>query len=317
MSHNASGDPNGAGDASGAGALALPQGMDVIKDLLLDLQRQFRQDLEVVARRVDQLQLDMQSGPAQGGQRTPLPGAVFQGQVGSVLTASIANPPLISTVPGTPSQTAGVATVQGSAPLPAHQPAAPSIALSQVSGSMLRPPYLQGVPSGPGQTPSMPGVGTAANALGTPAVGGVTTQAIQQPLMAAQYTLPYGAGHTGSAIGAGPNDRGRGRAARMRDRRQSDYRDWEDSGDSSGQETGEEGDGYDGNRRRSERPGSSSKSLYMDKFSSTNKEQDFSVWVRQFEDAINRSFNLHSRRRHHEYCLQWLPSLLHTEAYAI
>ena len=103
----------------------------------------------------------------------------------------------------------------------------------------------------------------------------------------------------------------------MRDRRRSDYRDWEDSGDSSGRETGEEGDGYDGNRRRSERPGSSSKSLYMDKFSSTNKEQDFSVWVRQFEDAINRSFNPHSRRRHHEYCLQWLPSLLHTEAYAI
>ena len=55
----------------------------------------------------------------------------------------------------------------------------------------------------------------------------------------------------------------------------------------------------------------------MDKFSSTNKEQDFSVWVRQFEDAINRSFNPHSRRRHHGYCLQWLPSLLHTEAYAI
>ena len=80
--------------------------------------------------------------------------------------------------------------------------------------------------------------------------------------------------------------------------------------------TGEEGDGYDINRERPERPIYSSKCLHMDKFSG-EKGQLFGVWVRQYEDGMKRCVNPHSKRRHQVYNLEWLPTMLQTEAFAI
>ena len=49
----------------------------------------------------------------------------------------------------------------------------------------------------------------------------------------------------------------------------------------------------------------------------TNKDQDFPIWIQQFEQAVKRGHNPHSQRRHYIYCLQWLPGSLDTDAYAM
>ena len=74
------------------------------------------------------------------------------------------------------------------------------------------------------------------------------------------------------------------------------------------------GDGYEGNRERKE---TFCKSLPIKDFSPSNKEQDFALWILQYENAVNRSTNPHSKRRHHKYCMQYLPNTLETDAFAI
>ena len=76
----------------------------------------------------------------------------------------------------------------------------------------------------------------------------------------------------------------------------------------------EDDDGYDYNRETKE---TYCKSLSMEKFSSENKEQEFSIWVQQFEEAVNRGMNPHCQENHWVYCLKWLPSMLKADAYAI
>ena len=73
-------------------------------------------------------------------------------------------------------------------------------------------------------------------------------------------------------------------------------------------------DGYAFNRERNE---TTCKSIPLKPFSISNKDQDFPIWIQQFEEVINISRNPHSQRRHHNYCLQWLSGSLETDAYAI
>ena len=68
------------------------------------------------------------------------------------------------------------------------------------------------------------------------------------------------------------------------------------------------------NRERNE---TTCKSIPLKSFSISNKDQDFPIWIQQFEEAVNRGHNPHSQRRHYNYCLQWLPGSLETDAYAI
>ena len=59
------------------------------------------------------------------------------------------------------------------------------------------------------------------------------------------------------------------------------------------------------------------KNLTIKAYSMTNKTQEWSIWVKQFEKAIMRGKNPHSSGNHEHYCLQWLPSSLETNAYTI
>ena len=79
--------------------------------------------------------------------------------------------------------------------------------------------------------------------------------------------------------------------------------------------TGDEGDGYADNRRNPE--AKHTRKIETAVFSSTNKEQDFAIWVNQFEEAVNRAVNPHSPRRHHLACKRWISSVLAADAYAI
>ena len=180
------------------------------------------------------------------------------------------------------------------------------------TGSLLNPAYLQNAGQNAQVTPPNQEIGT----------GAITGQALDQAFGAtARPTLvetitPLDAQSqlsTHSRRGK-TRSQGRGRARAPSRRLPQPDDDYDD--DDSDEETGEEGDGYERNRERRERPGNS-KYLHLDKFSRTNKEQDFPVWVRQYQDSIRRNFNPHSKRRHHDYCIEWLPSLLDTEAYAI
>ena len=108
-------------------------------------------------------------------------------------------------------------------------------------------------------------------------------------------------------LGRAPLDRGRGHA-RLRGRggpRDSYPRDEEAAYDPD--------DGYAMNRERRERNGK----ITIEKFVLGNKSQDFSIWVRQFEAAVNRALNPHTQARHYTHCQQWLPASLDMEAYAI
>ena len=107
--------------------------------------------------------------------------------------------------------------------------------------------------------------------------------------------------------------RPRGRmAARHRDRRNydsySDLAQREPSTDDSDEE-------YQANQEH--REVKNVKSLHIDKFSNENKDMDFVVWVNQFEEAVMRAHNPHSRRRHMKYCLRWFPNCLQPCAYSI
>ena len=66
-----------------------------------------------------------------------------------------------------------------------------------------------------------------------------------------------------------------------------------------------------------ERPETHCKSLSIKHFSSDDKSQDFDIWISQFEEAVNRGLNPHSKRRHYNYCLKWLPGYLNSDAYVI
>ena len=59
------------------------------------------------------------------------------------------------------------------------------------------------------------------------------------------------------------------------------------------------------------------KTLAVKQFSWEDKNQDFDIWINQFEDAVNWGTNPHSQRRHFRYCLQWLPTYLGPDAYSI
>ena len=52
-------------------------------------------------------------------------------------------------------------------------------------------------------------------------------------------------------------------------------------------------------------------------FDSTDKNGNFNIFITKFEDAVNRCHNPHSKRRHHKYCLKWLPSFLSTDAFTV
>ena len=107
------------------------------------------------------------------------------------------------------------------------------------------------------------------------------------------------------ANGAGHPQRGRGprsHAGSSRSRR-----------DFSPESAGEEGDGYENNRKRKETNGK----LYIENYAGENKEQNFALWVQQFEAAVNGSYNPHSKRRHQKFCLQCLPTCLSAHSYAI
>ena len=80
---------------------------------------------------------------------------------------------------------------------------------------------------------------------------------------------------------------------------------------STDDETGE----YAYNQQRPET--NSCREIKIEHFSSDNKELDFAIWVNQYEEAVNRSLNPHSRRRHYICCLKWLPSVLKADAYSI
>ena len=68
------------------------------------------------------------------------------------------------------------------------------------------------------------------------------------------------------------------------------------------------------NRKRKE---AQPKSIPVKNFSGEDKEQDFDLWVLQFEGAVNRGINPHSKKRHHEYCLQWISTCLSPYSFAI
>ena len=52
-------------------------------------------------------------------------------------------------------------------------------------------------------------------------------------------------------------------------------------------------------------------------FDSTDKKGNFNIFITKFEDAVNRCHNPHSKRRHHKYCLKWLPSFLSPDAFTV
>ena len=116
--------------------------------------------------------------------------------------------------------------------------------------------------------------------------------------------------HTPDRFGTPGGSRGRGRGRSVgltRDIRERRSR-------TLSTEAEDENDGYAVNRERRE---TTCKSIPLRSFSLANKDQEFPIWIEQFEDAVNRGHNPHSLRRHHNYCLQWLPGSLETDAYAI
>ena len=106
---------------------------------------------------------------------------------------------------------------------------------------------------------------------------------------------------------SGQLDSGRGRGASQAGSSRSQR-------DISPESAGEEGDGYAMNRKRKE---AQPKSIPVKNFSGEDKEQDFDLWVLQFEAAVDRGINPHSKKRHHEYCLQWISTCLSPYSFAI
>lgn len=178
------------------------------------------------------------------------------------------------------------------------------------AASMLGPNYLLAATDTTGTTP----ISTVQNPMSaayTPLLSNNNTIAANQQSQAGSTSL------RGRNRSRGPP--GARSQTNRRNRRAVKHRwdpDDDDEGEYTDSDTGEENDGYDINRERPERPIYSSKSLHMDKFSG-EKGQNFGVWVRQYEGGIKRCVNPHSKRRHQVYNLEWLPTMLQTEAYAI
>ena len=57
------------------------------------------------------------------------------------------------------------------------------------------------------------------------------------------------------------------------------------------------------------------RSLSIDKFDPSNKDQDFSIWISEFETAVLHGTNPHSPIRHHHFCQKYLPIYLNGDAY--
>ena len=176
-----------------------------------------------------------------------------------------------------------------------------------------------------------------------------STQAITGPRMSTQYTAAFGQqtaasvqstappltgtasrethddGFDGSdsaysGAGARPRYRSQGRgssaAAAQSDRRRLRAREQDQiSVRNIPTEEYDDDDGYALNREREE--AKSCKSLFINSFSHGNKEQDFTLWVQQFEEAVNKALNPHSKRKHHALCLQWISNSLTSDAFAI
>ena len=113
-----------------------------------------------------------------------------------------------------------------------------------------------------------------------------------------------------------PSRRGRGTAAAARATERHNQRTLgREQVQVVNQEEHDPNDGYALNREREETK--SCKSLHIKDFSSTNKEQDFSIWVQQFQEAVNKALNPHTKRKHETLCLQWISNSLESDAYAI
>ena len=117
---------------------------------------------------------------------------------------------------------------------------------------------------------------------------------------ASDASHPSNASHRSGASSSGSRGRGRGRGGARRA--------------FSVKSAGQPDDGYERNRTRRE---TYPKSLPIKTFSMASKEQDFDLWIKQFEDAIFRSMNPHSRGRHYTLCKEWLSGSLETDAYDI
>ena len=222
-----------------------------------------------------------------------------------------------------PNQVTGLGTSTSAAGSSAGMPPAPSPStftpVFSDTGSLLRPSYIVSAGlGGPAPTQTV-GSGVLGLALGHNTQSLPTNvAALGNPIAPlANVASDAQSQHSDSSRGS----RGRGRGPRQRRDRAPTRRPAreEETGDEydSEEDTGDEGDGYERNRERKERPGASVKHLNLEKFSCSNKAQDFPVWVRQYQDSIRRNFNPHSKRRHFLYCLEWFPALLDTEAYAI
>ena len=79
--------------------------------------------------------------------------------------------------------------------------------------------------------------------------------------------------------------------------------------------TDDESEAYASNRKNPEIKNCTK--IHLEKYDPDNKEEDFSIWISQFEEAINQRLNPHSQRRHYIACKRWLPSLLKTDAYSV
>ena len=79
--------------------------------------------------------------------------------------------------------------------------------------------------------------------------------------------------------------------------------------------TDDDSDDYAHNRKNAENK--YCRKIDVERFSPDNKEQDFAIWVLQFEDAVKRALNPHSRRRHYKACMVWLSGALKADAYSI
>ena len=112
-------------------------------------------------------------------------------------------------------------------------------------------------------------------------------------------------------VNQGGQDRGRGRRRTRNRARQHDG--W-NAPEESVSSVWDSNDGYAANR---EHPQTVCKSIMLEPFSMTNEDQEFPIWIQQFEDAVDRGHNPHSQQRHFNFCLQWLPGSLETDAYAI
>ena len=127
-------------------------------------------------------------------------------------------------------------------------------------------------------------------------------QAVSGPIMTSHYTLPFGQQQILQRATTNQVP------AECRNQKTTDH-------EQVNLEEYDPNDGYALNREREE--AKTCKNLHIADFSTANKEQDFFIWVQQFEDAVNRALNPHSKRKHEMLCLQWISNSLKPDAYTI